>query len=84
MCSRHRRPKLSMCGVIISFSKKCLCERDLVTSDIYYYITTEFGYAKHDIRPGAHCGVVLQRFEFIKIVWGRTVIDIAEILIVLQ
>jgi len=25
-------------------------KRDTVTADIYYYITTEFGYAKRDLR----------------------------------
>ena len=32
-----------------------------VTYGIHYYITTEFDYAKHD------SGLVLQRFEFIKV-----------------
>ena len=30
----HRWPKLLMRRVIISFLKKCLCERDLVTGDM--------------------------------------------------
>ena len=60
-----------MCGVIISFLKKCLCECDLVTANIYNYITTEFDYAKRDLCPAAHCGVVLQRFEFIKVCMGK-------------
>ena len=60
-------------------------KRDTVTADIYYYITTEFGYAKRDLRLAVCGGVVLQRFEFIKVVRGKTVIDIiAEILVFLQ
>ena len=52
------------------------------TANIYYYITTEFDYSKCDSCPAAHGGVVLQRFEFIKVCMGKTVIDIvAEILI---
>ena len=42
-------------------------KRDTVTADIYYYIETEFGYAKRDLRPAVCGGVVLQRFEFIKV-----------------
>ena len=57
-------------------------KRDIFTIDIYYNITTEFGYAKRDLRPAAYGGVVLQRFEFIKVCMGKTVIHIvAEILI---
>ena len=33
-----------------------------VTSGIYYYITTEFDYAKRDSRLAANGGVVLQQF----------------------
>jgi len=39
-------------------------KRDIFTADIYYYITTEFGYAKRDLRLVAYGGVVLQRFEY--------------------
>jgi len=46
-------------------------ERDTVTADIYYYITTEFGYAKRDLRLAAHGCVVLERFEFIKVCMGK-------------
>ena len=52
------------------------------TANIYYYITAEFDYSKCDSCPAAHGGVVLQRFEFIKVCIWKTVIDIAaEILI---
>jgi len=44
-------------------------KRDTVIADIYYYITTEFGYAKRDLRLAV--GVVLQRFEFIKVCMGK-------------
>jgi len=46
-------------------------KRDTVTADIYYYITTEFGYAKRDLRLEVCGGVVLQRFEFIKVCMGK-------------
>ena len=36
-----------------------------IFSDMYYYITTEFDYAKRDSRL-AYKEVVLQRFEFVK------------------
>ena len=45
-------------------------KRDIFTADIYYYITTEFGYAKRDPRLAACGGVVLQRFEFTKVCMG--------------
>ena len=45
-------------------------KRDTVTADIYYYITTEFGYAKRDLRLAVCGGVVLQQFEFIKVCMG--------------
>ena len=41
-----------------------------VTYGMYYYITTEFDQAKHDSRLAAYGGVVLQRFEFIKVCMG--------------
>ena len=41
-----------------------------VTYGMYYYITTEFDHAKHDSRLAAYGGVVLQRFEFIKVCMG--------------
>ena len=46
-------------------------KRDIFTTDIYCYITTEFGYAKRDLRLAAYGGVVLQRFEFIKVCMGK-------------
>jgi len=46
-------------------------KRDIFTAGIYYYIATEFGYAKPDLRPAAYGGVVLQRFEFIKVCIGK-------------
>ena len=39
--------------------------------EIYYYITTEFDYAKRDSRLAAYGGVVLQRFEFVAYGGGR-------------
>ena len=63
----HRRPKLTMRGSFFFnlYANVQRAKRDTVTTDIYYYITTEFGYAKRDL---AVCGgVVLQRFEFIKV-----------------
>ena len=44
---------------------------DIFTADIYYYITTELGYAKRDLRSAAYGGVVLQRFKFIKVCMGK-------------
>ena len=41
-----------------------------VTFGMYYYITTEFDYAKRDSGLTAYGGVVLQRFEFIKVCMG--------------
>ena len=41
-----------------------------VTSGIYYYTTIEFDFAKRDSRLAAYGGVVLQRFEFIKVCMG--------------
>jgi len=41
-----------------------------VTYGMYYYITTQFDHAKHDSRLAAYEGVVLQRFEFIKVCMG--------------
>jgi len=41
-----------------------------VTYGMYYYITTESDHAKHDSRLAAYGGVVLQRFEFIKVCMG--------------
>ena len=38
-------------------------KRDIFTADIYYYITTELGYAKRDLRPTAYSGGVSQRFS---------------------
>ena len=36
-------------------------KRDIVTSVIYYYITTDFHYAKRNSRLSAYGGVMLQR-----------------------
>ena len=38
-----------------------------VTSGIYHYTTIEFDFAIRDSRLAAYGGVVLQRFEFIKV-----------------
>jgi len=46
-------------------------KHDIFTADIYYYITTEFGYAKRDLRIVAYGGVVLQQFEFVKVCMGK-------------
>ena len=46
-------------------------KRDTVTADIYYYATTEFGYAKRDLRLAVCGDVLLQRFEFIKVCMGK-------------
>ena len=46
-------------------------KRDQVTADIYYYITTGFGYAKRGLRLTAYGGVVLQRFEIIRVSVGK-------------
>ena len=46
-------------------------KHDPVSADIYYYITTEFGYAKRDLRLAACGGVVLQRFEFTEVCMGK-------------
>ena len=61
----HRRPKLTMRGIIFFFNLYAnipCTKHDTVTADIYYYITTEFGYAKCDLRLAAYDGVVLQLF----------------------
>ena len=56
-----------------------------IHTNIYYYLTTEFGYAKRDLCVASYGGVVLQWFEFRKVCVGKTVINIiAEILIFLQ
>ena len=41
-----------------------------MTYGMYHYITTEFDHAKHDSCLAAYGGVVLQRFEFIKVCMG--------------
>ena len=43
----------------------------MFAAEIYYYITTEFDYAKRDSRHAAYGGVVLQRFEFLKVCMGK-------------
>ena len=58
-----------MRGVIIFLN--LYAKRDTVTADIYYYTTTEFGYAKCDLRLAGYDGAVLQRFEFIKVCMGK-------------
>ena len=47
--------------------------RDIFAADMYCYITTEFDmiiYTKRDSHLGAYGGVVLQRFEFLKVCMG--------------
>jgi len=46
-------------------------KRDIFTADIYYYITTKFGYAKRVLQLAAYGGVVLQWFEFIKVCFRK-------------
>jgi len=63
-----------MRGVIIFlnlYANVQRAKRDPVTADIYYYITNEFGYEKRDLRLAAYGGVVLQRFEVIKVCMGK-------------
>ena len=43
----------------------------MFAAHIYYYITTEFDYTKRDSRHAAYGGVVLQRFEFLKVCMGK-------------
>ena len=62
--SVHRRPKLSMLSFFFPFHANVQAN---VTYGMYYYITTEFDHAKHDSRLAVYGGVVLQRFEFIKV-----------------
>jgi len=50
--------------------------------DIFYYVTTAFEYVERDSHPAAYGGVVLKRFEFIKVCMGKAEIEvIAEIVI---
>ena len=69
-CTIHRRPKLTIPGVILRFFFfffffLLLCElsakRDM--GHTLYYLTIELDHAKRDSRPAAFRGVVLQRFE---------------------
>ena len=63
----HRKPKLTKQKVILfNIYANVQCEkRDIFTADIYYYITTELGYATRDLRPAAYGGVVftIQSFK---------------------
>ena len=65
----HRQPKLTKRGVNLFniYANVYREKRDIFTADIYYYTTTELSYAKRDLRSAAYGGVVLQRFEFIKV-----------------
>jgi len=64
------------------FFLKSLCERSARETSHSYRrhlllhttvttVTTEFGYAKRDLCLTAYGGVVLQRFEFIKVCMGK-------------
>ena len=56
-CRPYFRPKLTMRGVIIFlnlYANVPRAKRDTVIADIYYYITTEFSYAKCDLRLAAY------------------------------
>ena len=64
----HRQPKLSM--LFFFFLPFYANVQANVTYGMYYYITTEFDHAKHDSRLAAYGGVVIQRFEFIKVCMG--------------
>ena len=44
---------------------------DIFTANFCYYITIKFDYAKHDSRLDAYGGVMLSRFEFIKVCMGK-------------
>ena len=55
---------------IVSFSYFFANAQRNVTSGIYHYTTIEFNFAKRDSRLAAYGGVVLQRFEFIKVCMG--------------
>jgi len=61
-----------MRGVIFFFL--LLCERSAKGDmyGIYYYVTTEFDYAERDSSHTAYGGVVLQRFELIKVCVERS------------
>jgi len=61
----HRRPKLSMLSFFFCHFYENVQLN--VTYGIYYHIKTEFDYAKHDSGLAVYGGVVLQRFEFIKV-----------------
>ena len=63
----HRRPKLTMRGVILCFfftfmrSREHSAKRDM--AHILYCLTIELYHTKRDSRLAAYGGVVLQRFE---------------------
>jgi len=65
------QPKLTMRGVTTFSNLYAIvlsAKRDTATVDIQHHTTTELGYAKCDLCLD---GVVLQRFEFIKICMGE-------------
>ena len=53
--AKHRPPKLTKQGVFLFFQRSAR-ETWQISADIYYYITTELGYAKPDLRPAAYGG----------------------------
>ena len=53
------------------YANVLLLKRDIVIAVIYYYITTDFRYAKRDSGLSAFGGVMLQRFEFTKVCMGK-------------
>ena len=57
-----------MRGVIIFFHSYANVKRNVTYTACF--ITTEFDYAKRDSRHEAYGGVVLQRFNFIKVCMG--------------
>ena len=60
----HRRPKLTIRGVILCFFFYFYANvQRNVTWGIYYYLTIELDHAKRDSRLAAYGGVVLQRLE---------------------
>ena len=66
----HWRPKLLMQEVIMLFwiFMRTFSETWRIYHRPYYYVTTEFAWL---LRLAAYDGVVLQRFEFIKIYMGK-------------
>ena len=67
---RHLQPQVAQALNVILFFHFYANVQCNVTYGIYYYMTTEFDHAKGDSGLKAYGGVVLQRFEFIKVCMG--------------